>query len=667
MRLIKARVQNFKCIEDSGEFSLDQVTCLIGKNESGKTALLEALYKLAPVESDKANFDEEEFPRRHLSTYRQRQQREPANVLTTMWELEPDDVSKVEAVVGPGALRTTQVVVMKGYENVLRWALEIDEAVIVANLLRDAGLSAADEAPLSKAESVKELISALESVGTPSDKQTAFAARLNALFPADDAKAAVSKVLNAQLPRFVYFSVYHQLPGRVAMNDLKQRQRERKLRFEDKLFIALLDMTSTGLEHIEGMEELEKLVMELESVEAALTDDIKRFWSQNKHLEVRFRYDHAKPSDPPPFNQGFVFNTRIFNTRHRATVSFEERSHGFIWFFSFLVWFSQVKRQYGDNLVLLLDEPGLPLHGRAQKDLIQYINQQLRPGHQVIYTGHSPFLIDVENIFSVRTIEDVVSTGNEEGGSTGEILGTKVGQRVLSRDKDTLFPLQGVLGFDLAQTLFVGPYVVVVEGPTERGFFEWFSRQLAKRKREALDLRWAVCPAEGAGKISSFVTLFAGRDLKIAVFADYHDGQEAMIDRLEQSGLLAPGHVLRTSEYTSTRQTESDIEDLVGRDLYGELVNKSLKLTDPYRLPSNRPEKAPVRVVKEVEAHCRTLPPGFSEFGRYKQVEYLLGLKDTEIERLPGLNAALDRFESVFRFLNRLIGRADMQASVGGN
>ena len=54
MKLLSATIENFKCIEDSTEFSLDQVTCLVGKNEAGKTALLEALYKLNPVESEMA-------------------------------------------------------------------------------------------------------------------------------------------------------------------------------------------------------------------------------------------------------------------------------------------------------------------------------------------------------------------------------------------------------------------------------------------------------------------------------------------------------------------------------------------------------------------------------------------------------------------------------------
>ena len=167
-------------------------------------------------------------------------------------------------------------------------------------------------------------------------------------------------------------------------------------------------MTGTSLSDIEGASELEKLIMELEAVGAHLTDKIKEYWTQNQHLRVVFRFDAAKADDAPPLNSGFILSTRIENTRHMATINFDERSMGFIWFFSFLVWFSQVKELYGKKLILLLDEPGLSLHGKAQQDLVRYINKELRPSHQVVYTTHSPFMIDVENVFSLRSVEDVV-------------------------------------------------------------------------------------------------------------------------------------------------------------------------------------------------------------------------------------------------------------------
>ena len=77
MKLTKARVGNFKSIDDSDQFTLDQVTCLVGKNEAGKTAVLEALYKLNPVEDGTGDFSLEEYPRKHLTTYRKRMQEDP--------------------------------------------------------------------------------------------------------------------------------------------------------------------------------------------------------------------------------------------------------------------------------------------------------------------------------------------------------------------------------------------------------------------------------------------------------------------------------------------------------------------------------------------------------------------------------------------------------------
>ena len=49
MRLKSVHVREFKSVRDSGEFETGDVTCLVGKNEAGKTAVLEALYRLSPV------------------------------------------------------------------------------------------------------------------------------------------------------------------------------------------------------------------------------------------------------------------------------------------------------------------------------------------------------------------------------------------------------------------------------------------------------------------------------------------------------------------------------------------------------------------------------------------------------------------------------------------
>ena len=166
-----------------------------------------------------------------------------------------------------------------------------------------------------------------------------------------------------------------------------------------------------------------------------------------------------------------------------------------------MVWFSEVQREHGDNLVVLLDEPGLSLHGKAQYDLLRYMREELMPKYQVIYTTHSPFMIEASNLLSCRTVEDVF-TKNEE------ILGTKVGDNVLSTDGDTLFPLQAALGYDITQSMFIGEHCLLVEGPSDLLYLQWASTELISRGRKGLDKRWTVTPCGGIAKIYSFMSLW---------------------------------------------------------------------------------------------------------------------------------------------------------------
>jgi len=466
-------------------------------------------------------------------------------------------------------------------------------------------------------------------------------------FPHGGLNHYVSNKLKSRIPKFLYFDNYDNLPGRIGLNELKKRKNNNELDFGDRIFLSLLEMTSSSLGDIESLNTTDKLIMELEGIQNNLTDKIFKYWTQNQDLEVRFRFRESEAGDP---FTGKIFDTRIYNKRHRVTVNFDERSAGFTWFFSFLVWFSQVTNNYGNNVYLLLDEPGLSLHGKAQQDLIRYINNELRPDHQVMYTAHSPFMIDTENIFSLRTVEDVTEE-DDEGGDL--IKGTKVGNDIFGREEDTLFPLQGIVGFDMADTLFVGPHVLVVEGPSDAALIHWFVKQLDRRERTSLDVRWAVCPAESASKVDSFISLFRGRGLNIAALLDFHEGQKGKVRRLEDSGLIGKERVLKVTDYTDNE--EGDIEDMIGRKAYVHIVNEAMRLTGEHRLPTEKPEDADDRVVKEVESHCRTLPMRFPEFSHYIPVEYLTSIGDEEIENIPGIEESFSMFEGMFSDLNTFI------------
>ena len=69
MLLIDVRIKNYKCILDSETFSIDQLTCLVGKNESGKSAILQALYKLNPVDKEDTYDALYEYPKMYQTDF----------------------------------------------------------------------------------------------------------------------------------------------------------------------------------------------------------------------------------------------------------------------------------------------------------------------------------------------------------------------------------------------------------------------------------------------------------------------------------------------------------------------------------------------------------------------------------------------------------------------
>jgi energy-coupling factor transporter ATP-binding protein EcfA2 len=642
MKLTKVQILNYKIIHDTEEFTIDDITCLVGKNESGKTAILQALTKLRPVLASDGIFDELEFPRMTYHDYSD--ENRPKEVLKTEWILDDEEIRIITDIVGETGIGSRLVSLEKGYDNKLKWSINLNYSAIVTSLLKESTLYDEEKKLLSGCKNTTDLFASLKSLQSPSENQAEFLKLLNERFPKGGAMATVEAKLEEWLPTFLYFGNYDLMRGRVSLAEFKRRKAAGQFEMSDRIFESLLVMAGSGIDEISGIAHSEKLIAKLEAVSNRMTRQIFEYWSQNKHLAIDFRFDTGRPEDTPPFNSGEIFHTRIKNQRHGATVPFDERSTGFVWFFSFLVWFSQVKEKYEGDLILLLDEPGLNLHAKAQSDLLRYFRDKLAPHHQVIYTTHSPFMIDPERLLSVRLVED---KNKDE-----EVLGTKVSAEVLRTDRDTIFPLQAALGYEIAQTLFVGKNVLLVEGPGDILFLQWFSDQLRQRKRIALDPRWTIAPGGGLDKIGSFISLFAGKGIHVAVLTDYGQGDKKSVQRLRDSEVLLAGHVLTVDEFAG--QPEADIEDVLGRDLYLSLIHKLYKLAKKNELPSKRPETAPIRVLKEVEEHFRTLPTSVPEFDHYSPARFLMETPTVESD-LSGFDAALDRFERLFKSINGLL------------
>lgn len=646
MKLTHATVTNFRCVDDSTLFSIGEITCLVGKNESGKTSVLHALERLNPINPKITKLDKlRDYPRHKLTEFD-----EDDEVARTEWTLGDDDVKAVEDILGSGALKNRTVQVTKPYKAKTTWSVAIDEKAVIKTLLSEAACDTAERTLFSACKTTSDLKTAADGVPEKSPRVAALLERINE-FRDGDAMLASIDILHPRMPKFLYFASYDRMDGNVHLESVATRQQSSQLTRSDEVFLAFLEYAGTSLSEIAKLTTYEAIKARVEAASIKISKQIFAYWSQNRHLKVEFSMEPGRAGDPAPFNSGNVVRTRIHNKLHDMTVPFDDRSAGFTWFFSFLVMFSQVRKKFG-NVIILLDEPGLNLHGKAQADLVRFIYEQLKGKHQVLYTTHSPFMVPSEDLASVRTVEDVV-----EWNSSGEptVLGTKIGDKILSTDRDTLFPLQGALGYEITQSLFVGKHTLIVEGPADIVYPQAFSSELRRRKRTGLDPRWTICPAGGVDKIAAFISLFAGNKLHIAVLTDIAKGQKAKVEALRRSKLLGDGHVFTAGDFCN--QDEADIEDLIGSSLYLDLINSAYELKGKNALSakslSSTGETSP-RIVLQVEAAIR-LNSAAPDFDHYAPAFWLIQHPEFLLADTPEVSAALDRFEALFKQLNALL------------
>jgi len=651
MKLIKVHVTNYRNILDSNPVDVGDTTCLVGKNEAGKTAFLKALEGLRSTD---ANFKQyrkiEDYPRRHLADYKTRHPGEEATVVSTEWQLSAQDAKAVERELGAGALTGDMVTVEKHYEqDSSTWTVPIDAPKVLENLLNSYSLDATERAALGGAKLTEEAVKKLEALQSRTEHQNQLLAAIKK-FRDGSANLRAIDILSGRTPKFLYFSHYDRMSGELSINKLNQdKQQNKPMESGDRVFLDFLEYAGTTLEELTGATRFEELNAKCAALR--ITDQIFEYWSQNDNLRIRVVLSEGKSGDPAPFNAGPVARARVENMLHGVTVPFSERSAGFIWFFSFLVKFAQIKKSQG-NVILLLDEPGLTLHGTAQKDLLRYFAEQIAPNHQLIYTTHSPFMVPADKLATVRTVEDVVTRDARDRKVS---MGTKVRSDVLTTDAQTNFPIFGAMGFEVTQTLIIGKNVLLVEGPSDILYLQAASAVLKDAKRPHLSPQWAVCPSGGIDKIMPFVRLFYGNRLNIAVLTDYERGQKRKLDDLIKSELLEKERIALVTEFAGKEQ--ADIEDFLEPEFFAEIINRTYGLSGEQALTADKlqgADAATTRLVKKAEAYFRVLPAEAPEFNHFDPALYLL--QHPELWReLSKAAESLDRFAAAFERIGRFL------------
>ena len=565
MKLKRVRITNFQSIRDSTEFEIGDVTCLVGKNEAGKTALLKALYRLNPVRASDAEFDTiSDYPRRDLVDYEQGLAdgtQASAQVVHATYALDSDCIRAIEAMYGEHCLKdgNAAVVLRKGYSNQMAYSgLQVDHEAVVSHLVANADLPSSLNDTLRSHKTVPEVIEALQGVEQTEASQQ-LRQRLAEIPDGDVERAIYDQLISQNLPKYLYFDEYYQMKGQDNLNALKNRRDQGILEEADEPLLGLIELAGINLDQLTNPGRTEALIARLEAAESQLTNKVLRYWSQNRHLRMKFDIRPVQSEDPPGMTDGMNILGRVQDTKHMVSTALGTRSRGFIWFFSFLAWYSQLRKQ-GENIILLLDEPGLSLHAKAQADLLRYFEEELMPHHQLIYTTHSPFMVDPTRFERVRIVQDL-SVEEESDDLPDDRQGTRVITEVLDATPDSLFPLQGALGYEIHQTLFVGPNCLIVEGASDLLYLQTMSDLLEKQGRIGLSTQWTITPVGGAGKVPTFVALIGAQThLNVAVLVDSHEYDRQQIENLYRKKLLKKQKVLTFADFT--QGDEADVEDL---------------------------------------------------------------------------------------------------------
>ena len=215
MKLTKAHVTNFRCILDSNEVEIGATTCLVGKNEAGKTAFLKALEGLRSVDTQYKQYSRtEDYPRRFLAEYEQRHEDSEARVVRTEWELEEDDLAALAEEFGAGATRKGKFTVSNyfGSEGTI-WNVAIEEPAVLATLAKRFRLTEEEVEPFEGLGRTSIVAARLNQIEELTQSQTALLGAIEE-YRDNSATLRAIDILGRRMPRFLYFSHYDRMSGR---------------------------------------------------------------------------------------------------------------------------------------------------------------------------------------------------------------------------------------------------------------------------------------------------------------------------------------------------------------------------------------------------------------------------------------------------------------------
>ena len=621
MKLTKFRVTNFRSVDDSEWIEVDAVTALIGVNESGKTNLLLPLWKLNPAHEGEI-LPTSDFPKTMFGEIRA----QPSEYPFITAEFTTDDAAERiarTAGIAPEAARVVQVtrffdekyqVCFPEYtpettaatqwvrKKLTTTAQRVREASalkqeatlqgeIVEGISHAAnGLSEKDSVSLMQLKTLRDQVvdllpesPAKTSAIVPTVQQLVEVLnerirQISAPYPGDRAEV-IDAVISA-MPKFVYYSNYGNLDSEIYLphvvenlerDDLgtKEAAKARTLRvlfsFVQLKAKEILELgrdfqdvddpeREPEEEEIEEINEAKKTrSILLQSAGATLTQKFKKWWKQG---DYRFRFEA----------DGNHFRIWVADERRPTEVELESRSTGLQWFLSFYLVFLVESSGEHEKAMLLLDEPGLSLHPLAQRDLSAFF-ESLSETNPIIYTSHSPFLVDADRLERARKVY-IADDGTTKATPDLRYSNDSAAQA------GAAYAVHSALNLSVAESLLVGCQPVIVEGPSDQLYLTAI-KSLLVSGGQITPGRELVFPPSGGTKTARIVaSILTGRDENLPVMLLDADTAGKRMAQEIKSSLYAdkPERVLSVGQFVVYDNAE--IEDLFPLNLLAEEMDR---------------------------------------------------------------------------------------------
>lgn len=421
MRLRKFRVRAYRCIHDSGEITVGDLAAFVGRNESGKTTILQALTLLNRDEQvseldlcdemseelkDEIKLAEGEFD---LNQNEMELVKEKFPGLPEMKKIRlfrTNRNPKVQYEFDDIELGEEENKGLNSWENFSKQIIEFLDTI--PNHLRiqidtsffEGGVPSSQESfDRGMAEFSNQFhVIAIQEPKVIEEWEKIYESPENQftnLLSGKSEKKALQNFIESELhPRFVYFSDYKKIYGNINLNEyLREEKGDRADSIEfveefDKaetvrnlFYLAELDMNE--LEEVK--ESPSKCIKLLNAASNRLTSKLNPAWKGDPiHVDLRY-------------NPGNIMSVVISDVHKDGTVTntglLNRRAEGFKWTFSFIVNFAaETQRAELKEAILLLDEPARNLHPTQQMGISDLL-KNLAGSNQVLYATHSPFMI----------------------------------------------------------------------------------------------------------------------------------------------------------------------------------------------------------------------------------------------------------------------------------